>query len=71
MPPLTVSSRSGTTQTIGGIETYVATPTGDYPKDKVVLYLLDAFGLKLENNLVKALPFLWEERSKFIQSVAQ
>ncbi|TBU22617.1 alpha/beta-hydrolase [Dichomitus squalens] len=42
----------GTTQTIGGIESYVAIPEGDYPKDKVVLYLADAFGLKLENNLL-------------------
>ncbi|TBU47534.1 alpha/beta-hydrolase [Dichomitus squalens] len=44
----------GTTQTIGGIECYVATPAGDYPKDKVVLYLSDAFGLKFENNLLLA-----------------
>ncbi|TBU47535.1 alpha/beta-hydrolase [Dichomitus squalens] len=42
----------GTTQTIGGIECYVAIPAGDYPKDKVVLYLTDAFGLALENNLL-------------------
>ncbi|KAI0832002.1 alpha/beta-hydrolase [Trametes gibbosa] len=33
----------------GGVETYIATPTVDYPKDKVVLFLTDVFGLKLEN----------------------
>ncbi|PIL25176.1 hypothetical protein GSI_13065 [Ganoderma sinense ZZ0214-1] len=44
----------GTTLTIAGIETYVATPTGEYPKDKVVLFLCDAFGLKLENNKLLA-----------------
>ncbi|KAK7050315.1 dienelactone hydrolase endo-1,3,1,4-beta-D-glucanase [Favolaschia claudopus] len=40
----------GKTETIGGIRCYVATPTVDYPKDKVVLYLTDAFGLELVNN---------------------
>jgi dienelactone hydrolase len=30
---------------INGIKTYVATPKVDYPKDKVVLYLTDVFGL--------------------------
>ncbi|KAI1793482.1 alpha/beta-hydrolase [Ganoderma leucocontextum] len=44
----------GTTQTIGGIVSYVATPTAEYPKDKVVLFLADAFGLKLENNKLLA-----------------
>ncbi|KAI0642093.1 alpha/beta-hydrolase [Trametes meyenii] len=39
---------------VGGIDTYVATPSGDYPKDKVVLFLSDVFGLKLENNLLLA-----------------
>ncbi|KAJ7810459.1 dienelactone hydrolase endo-1,3,1,4-beta-D-glucanase [Mycena olivaceomarginata] len=40
----------GKTETIGGIESYVATPTVDYPKDKVVLVLTDVFGLSLVNN---------------------
>ncbi|KAI0695338.1 alpha/beta-hydrolase [Cerioporus squamosus] len=39
---------------IGGIDVYIATPTVDYPKDKVVLFLTDAFGLELENNLLLA-----------------
>ncbi|KAH9851964.1 alpha/beta-hydrolase [Lenzites betulinus] len=38
----------------GGVEAYVATPTGDYPKDKVVLFLTDVFGLKLENSRLLA-----------------
>ncbi|KAK7060048.1 dienelactone hydrolase endo-1,3,1,4-beta-D-glucanase [Favolaschia claudopus] len=40
----------GKIETIGGVECYVATPTVDYPKDKVVLYLTDVFGLNLVNN---------------------
>ncbi|KAJ6483240.1 Alpha/Beta hydrolase protein [Mycena sanguinolenta] len=44
----------GKTEHIGGTKCYVATPTVDYPKDKVVLVLTDAFGLSLENNLLLA-----------------
>ncbi|KIP04970.1 hypothetical protein PHLGIDRAFT_25327 [Phlebiopsis gigantea 11061_1 CR5-6] len=40
----------GTYETIGGIHCYVATPQGDYPKDKVVLYLTDVLGIALVNN---------------------
>ncbi|KAJ6568382.1 dienelactone hydrolase endo-1,3,1,4-beta-D-glucanase [Mycena vulgaris] len=40
----------GKIETIGGIECYVATPTVDYPKDKVLLFLTDVFGLDLVNN---------------------
>ncbi|KAJ7483300.1 dienelactone hydrolase endo-1,3,1,4-beta-D-glucanase [Mycena latifolia] len=40
----------GKIETIGGVECYVATPTVDYPKDKVLLFLTDAFGLPLVNN---------------------
>jgi len=32
----------------------VATPSGEYPKDKIVLFLTDVFGLKLNNNLLLA-----------------
>ncbi|KAI0331654.1 alpha/beta-hydrolase [Cubamyces sp. BRFM 1775] len=39
---------------VGGVESYVATPSGDYPKDKVVLFLSDVFGIKLQNNLLLA-----------------
>ena len=34
------------------MESYVATPAGDYPKDKVVLLLTDVFGIPLNNNKV-------------------
>ncbi|KAJ7086300.1 Alpha/Beta hydrolase protein [Mycena crocata] len=44
----------GKIETIGGIKCYVATPTVDYPKDKVVLFLTDAFGLSLPNNQLLA-----------------
>ncbi|OCH96371.1 alpha/beta-hydrolase [Obba rivulosa] len=40
----------GKLEKIGGIECYVGTPTVDYPKDKVVLFLTDVFGLSLVNN---------------------
>lgn len=40
----------GTYEEINGIKTYVATPKTDYPKDKVILYLTDVFGLELNNN---------------------
>ncbi|EMD39198.1 hypothetical protein CERSUDRAFT_81960 [Gelatoporia subvermispora B] len=40
----------GKLEKIGGIECYVGTPTIDYPKDKVVLFLTDVFGLPLNNN---------------------
>lgn len=43
---------SGQTTQYGGVETYIATPTTEYPKDKAVLFLTDVFGLKLQNNLV-------------------
>ena len=34
---------------IGGVESYIATPAGEYPKDKVILFLPDVFGPKLPN----------------------
>lgn len=40
----------GTFEKIGGVNCYVATPSGDYPKDKVVLFLTDVFGIILINN---------------------
>ncbi|KAL4252870.1 AB hydrolase superfamily protein [Abortiporus biennis] len=44
----------GTIQQIGGVECYVSTPPGDYPKDKVVLVLTDVFGIPLNNNKLLA-----------------
>jgi hypothetical protein len=42
----------GTIETIGGVKVYIATPKVDYPKDKVLLFLPEAFGLELVNNQV-------------------
>lgn len=44
---------SGTYETIGGIQCYVATPQGGYAKDKVVLFMTDVLGFKLINNRVR------------------
>ncbi|KAJ7663907.1 dienelactone hydrolase endo-1,3,1,4-beta-D-glucanase [Mycena polygramma] len=45
---------AGKIEYIDGIECYVATPTVDYPKDKVILLLTDVFGLSLNNNKLLA-----------------
>jgi len=42
-------SAEGTWEKIGGVDCYVATPTIDYPKDKVLLFLTDVFGPQLIN----------------------
>ncbi|KAF5340516.1 hypothetical protein D9757_014872 [Collybiopsis confluens] len=39
----------GTWVPINGIKTYVGTPSGDYKKDSVLLFLTDVFGAQLEN----------------------
>lgn len=39
----------GKLETIAGVACYIATPTVDYPKDKVVLFLPDVFGIELNN----------------------
>jgi len=44
----------GTLKTIDGVACYVATPTVDYPKDKVILLLPDVFGIELSNNQLLA-----------------
>ncbi|KAJ3552982.1 hypothetical protein NM688_g3861 [Phlebia brevispora] len=44
----------GVMEKIGGIDCYVATPKGDYPKDKVILFLTDVFGIPLINNRLLA-----------------
>ncbi|THV04733.1 alpha/beta-hydrolase [Dendrothele bispora CBS 962.96] len=41
---------SGEFKKINGVDCYVATPEGDYAKDKALLYLPDAFGMQLVNN---------------------
>lgn len=42
----------GKFEQIGGVECYVATPTADYPSNKVLLYLMDIFGIHLPNHQV-------------------
>jgi len=42
----------GKIEKIGGIDTYVALPTTDYPKEKAVLFLTDIFGINLVNNKI-------------------
>ncbi|RDB15818.1 Protein AIM2 [Hypsizygus marmoreus] len=39
----------GKWEKINGVETYIATPTVEYPKDKVLLFLPDVFGPQLPN----------------------
>lgn len=43
---------TGTFEEIGGVRSYVATPTVEYPKDKAILYLTDIFGIDLPNHQV-------------------
>ncbi|KAG1738863.1 uncharacterized protein EDB91DRAFT_1249022 [Suillus paluster] len=45
----------GTLETIGGVACYIATPTIDYVKDKVILLLPDAFGIGLINSKLMTL----------------
>ncbi|TDL26717.1 alpha/beta-hydrolase [Rickenella mellea] len=40
---------TGKIQKIGGVDTYVALPESDYPKDKAILYLPDVLGLSFKN----------------------
>jgi hypothetical protein len=43
---------AGKLEVIDGVQCYIATPTSDYAKDKVLLYFTDAFGIPLVNNRV-------------------
>ncbi|EJD49423.1 alpha/beta-hydrolase [Auricularia subglabra TFB-10046 SS5] len=45
---------TGKIEKIGGVDTYVALPEGDYPKDKALLFLTDVFGYKFPNNQLLA-----------------
>ena len=49
------SSLSGEWKKIGGVDAYVATPSGDYSKDKVILFLTDVFGPQVINARVRLL----------------
>ncbi|KAH9940882.1 alpha/beta-hydrolase [Epithele typhae] len=43
-------TQEGKMETIGGVSCYVATPTVDYPTDKVIMFITDVFGIPLPNN---------------------
>jgi len=45
---------TGKIEKIGGVDVYVALPTGDYPKEKALLFLTDVFGVQLVNNQLLA-----------------
>ncbi|KZW01097.1 alpha/beta-hydrolase [Exidia glandulosa HHB12029] len=45
---------AGKIEQINGVETYVALPSVDYPKDKAILFLTDVFGMQLVNNKLLA-----------------
>jgi len=44
----------GKVEKVGGIDTYVALPTVDYPKDKAVLFLPDVLGIHMPNSQLLA-----------------
>jgi hypothetical protein len=46
---------AGKIETIGGVRSYVATPSGEHAKEKVLLLLTDIFGLELVNGQASAL----------------
>ncbi|TRM64789.1 dienelactone hydrolase [Schizophyllum amplum] len=45
---------AGKIEKINGVDCYVATPESDYPKDKVLLFLTDIFGVPLVNSQLVA-----------------
>lgn len=66
---LLLNHSAGKFENIGGFNCYVATPTGDYPKDIVVLFLTDVFGLALNNNLVR--PTIYYDLDLELMSMAR
>jgi hypothetical protein len=48
------TNHTGKFEEIGGVKSYVATPTGEYPKEKAILFLPDVFGLELINAQVRS-----------------
>lgn len=43
---------AGQWEKIGGVDTYVSVPSGEYPKDKAILFLADALGPRHINSQV-------------------
>jgi hypothetical protein len=50
---LTSDCPIGKWEKIGGVDSYVATPTGEYPQNKAILFLPDVFGPQLINAQVR------------------
>ncbi|PSR82572.1 hypothetical protein PHLCEN_2v6005 [Hermanssonia centrifuga] len=44
----------GKVEQIGGVDCYIATPSVEYPTDKVILYIPDVFGIQLVNHKLQA-----------------
>ncbi|KAH8926445.1 hypothetical protein BT69DRAFT_1348053 [Atractiella rhizophila] len=41
---------TGTIEIINGVKCYIGKPAGDYPKNKALVFLPDAFSIELNNN---------------------
>ncbi len=50
-------SIAGKVEQIGGVDCYIATPSVEYPTDKVILYIPDVFGIQLVNHKVRRSSF--------------
>jgi hypothetical protein len=53
--------RAGKWEEINGVNSYVATPSVDHPKDKAILLLTDVFGPQLVNAQVRLLFYFFVE----------
>ena len=54
---MTITNLKGKWEKIGGVDAYVATPTGDYPQNKAILFLTDVFGPQIINAQVRSFKF--------------
>jgi hypothetical protein len=64
-----VTITKGKWEKVGGVDSYVATPTGEYPQDKAILFLSDVFGPQLINAQVRFFYKLGEELANLMQIV--
>ena len=53
LPTHVTTINEGKWEKIGGVDSYVATPAGDYPQNKAILFLSDVFGPQLSNAQVR------------------
>ena len=58
LPSQVMTIDKGKWEKIGGVDSYVATPTGDYPQNKAILFLPDVFGPQLPNAQVRYIPLI-------------